>query len=139
MTPRRHFNLRIPAPTLEAIERQALRLGEPKSNYAAHLLDEAVRMADHPGIVFRDGATGRRAGLAGRRLDVTHVVETLRDNAGNPAAAAEYHDLSTAEVDAAIGYYADFKEEIDGLIRKNQELADEAEAAWRRRAAILSE
>jgi uncharacterized protein (DUF433 family) len=139
MAPRTHFNLRIPAATLKALARQAGRRGEPKSNYAAQLLEEAVRAADHPGIVFRDGPAGRRASLAGRRLDVWQIVETLRDNHGEPAATAKYHGLSTAQIEAAIGYYADFKEEIDELIRRNEEMADEAEAASRRRAAALAE
>ena len=139
MAPRTHFNLRVQPATLEALERQAGRRGEPKSNYAAQLLDEAVRAADHPGIVFRDGPAGRRAALAGRRLDVWQIVETVHDNHGDPAAAATYHELSAAQIDAAIGYYADFTAEIDEVIRRNEDLAAEAEAASRRRAAVLGE
>lgn len=139
MAPRTHFTLRVQPATLAALERQAGRRGEPKSNYAAQLLDEAVRSADHPGVVFRDGPAGRRASLAGRRLDVWQIVETLHDNHGDAPATAAYHDLSASQVDAAIGYYADFRDEIDDLIRRNEEMAAESEAAARRRAAVLSE
>ncbi|GAC1573418.1 MAG: hypothetical protein NVS3B18_06780 [Candidatus Dormibacteria bacterium] len=139
MAPRTHFNLRVQPATLAALERQAVRRGEPKSTYAAQLLDEAVRSADHPGIAFRDGPAGRRASLAGRRLDVWQIVETLHDNHGEAATTAAYHELSAAQIDAAIGYYADFKDEIDGLIRRNEEMAAESEAAARRRAAVLNE
>src|SRR6266581_3754656 len=45
---------------------------------AANLLvDEGLRTAEHPGVVFRDGPTGRRAALAGGP-DVWEVIETLK-------------------------------------------------------------
>ncbi|HLH68106.1 MAG TPA: CopG family transcriptional regulator [Candidatus Dormibacteraeota bacterium] len=99
---------------------------------AEHYLEEAVRMADHPGIVFRDGAGGRRAALAGHRLDVWQVIETVRHE-GSRAAAAEHLGISPGLVDAAVGYYADYREEIDEWIERNAALAREAEEAWRRR------
>jgi hypothetical protein len=34
------------------------------SSAANRLVDEALRMNEHPGIVFRAGPTGRRAALA---------------------------------------------------------------------------
>jgi hypothetical protein len=41
-----------------------LHRGEAKSRTAERLIDEGLRMEDHPGIVFRDGPAGRRAALA---------------------------------------------------------------------------
>src|SRR6266487_5136826 len=37
--------------------------GSSMSSAANRLVDEGLRMSEHPGIVFRDGPTGRRAGL----------------------------------------------------------------------------
>src|ERR1700737_2107110 len=63
---------------------------------AANLLvDEGLRMAEHPGVVFRDGPTGRRAGLAGGP-DVWEVMRAIKS-----ARVAEL-ELSEAEVVALV-------------------------------------
>jgi uncharacterized protein (DUF433 family) len=109
----------------------------PKTRVAEEYIEEAIRMADHPGIAFRDGPAGRRAVLAGHRLDVWQVVETVRAEGGDQQAAARYLGLSPGLVGAAISYYADYPREIDAWIERNLEEAAEAEAAWRRRQAAL--
>lgn len=96
-------------------------------------------MADHPGIVFRDGPAGRYAALAGHRLPVWMVMETVLQGGGDVEAAAEYLSLSPGLVGAAVGYYADYRGEIDEWISSNAALAEEAEAAWRRRQAALEQ
>ena len=63
---------------------------------AANLLvDEALRMSEHPGVVFRDGPTGRRAALAGGP-DVWEVVRAVKS-----ARAAE-RDLNEDELLALV-------------------------------------
>src|SRR5229473_5980908 len=45
---------------------------------AANLLvDEGLRTTEHPGVVFRDGPTGRRAALAGGP-DVWEVIRAVK-------------------------------------------------------------
>src|ERR1700690_2619 len=51
--------------------------GMSLSSAANRLVDEALRMAEHPGVVFRPGPTGRRAALAGGP-DVWEVVRAVR-------------------------------------------------------------
>jgi hypothetical protein len=41
------------------------------------LVDEGLRMAEHPGVVFRDGPSGRRAGLAGGP-EVWEVIRAIQ-------------------------------------------------------------
>ena len=111
------------------------------------LLDESLRREAHPGITFRDGPSGRRAGLVGGP-DVDEVIRTLRAVQQAGAARADPDDLvgmvaggsslSSAQVRAAVAYYADHSEEIDARIAANQEAADELEAAWRRQQEILT-
>ena len=43
----------------------ALHPGASASSVAARLVDEGLRMDEHPGVMFRDGPTGRRAVLVG--------------------------------------------------------------------------
>lgn len=68
-------------------------------------------MEDHPGIVFRDGPAGRRAGLAGGP-DVWELIAAVRasDLEGDRAleAAADWAGVTSAQVRTAHGYYAEF-------------------------------
>jgi uncharacterized protein (DUF433 family) len=135
---REHFSLRLHPSTVRRLVSHARRRGIPKTSVAEQYLEEALRMADHPGIVFRDGAAGRRAALAGHRLDVWQIIESVRqEEAGDQQAVAEYLGISPGLVGAAIGYYADYRDEIDTWIEHNAAMADEAEAAWRRRQTAL--
>jgi uncharacterized protein (DUF433 family) len=134
-----HFSLRLHPSTVQRLIAHSRRRGIPKTSVAEQYLEEAVRMADHPGIIFRDGPAGRRAALAGHRLDVWQVIETVRQEGGSVASAAEYLGLSPGLVGAAVGYYADYKDEIDEWIDRNATMAEEAEATWRRRQVALQE
>ncbi len=91
-------------------------------------------MDDHPGIVFRDGPTGRRAGLAAGP-DVWEVIGGLRSTGleGDEAiqATAEFSALTVRQVRDAVGYYSEYPDEIEERIRRNHEEADEAERRWR--------
>jgi uncharacterized protein (DUF433 family) len=134
-----HFSLRLHPSTVRRLIAQGRRRGVPKTSVAEQYLEEAVRMADHPGIVFRDGAAGRRAALAGHRLDVWQVMETVRQEGGDVDAAASYLSISPGLVGAAVGYYADYRDEVEEWIDRNNAMAEEAEAAWRRRQAALQQ
>ena len=129
--------MRLHPSTVRRLIAHSRRRGIPKTSVAEQYLEEAVRMADHPGIVFRDGPAGRRAALAGHRLDVWQVVETVQHAGGDVEAAAEYLGASPGLVGAAVGYYADYRDEVDEWIGRNAAMAEEAEAAWRRRQAAF--
>jgi hypothetical protein len=100
---------------------------------AQRLVDEGLRMADHPGIVFKDGPSGRRAALA-FGPDVWEAVKVLRelDERGESAvnAAAELLALPPAKVRVAMHYYAAYPEEIDEEIDEADRVSVEAERAW---------
>jgi hypothetical protein len=105
-----------------------------KSRLAERYIDEGMRMEDHPGIVFRDGPTGRRAGLAAGP-DVWEVLSALRSTGleGDAAvqATAEWSELAVRQVRDAVGYYSEYSAEIDERIRLNEDEADAAERRWR--------
>ena len=122
---------------LQRLDRQARRRGVQKTPLAERYLEEAVSMAEHPGIVFRDGAGGREAAIAGHRLRVWEVIETVLAEDGNAEAAAAYLSLPLPLVQAAAGYYADHQAEIDAAIQSNDEMAAEAEERWRRQSAAF--
>jgi hypothetical protein len=98
-------------------------------------------MADHPGIVFKDGASGRRAAIA-FGPDVWEVIKVLRelDERGEPAvdAAAELLALPPAKVRVAMHYYAGYPEDIDGEIDEADRVSAEAERAWQVERKLLA-
>jgi hypothetical protein len=134
MTSARQFSARLDADVVDRLERRGVRSGLNKSRLAERYIDEGVRMDDHPGIVFRDGPTGRRAGLAAGP-DVWEVIAALRASGleGDAAiqATAEWSGLSVRQVRDAIGYYSEYSTEIDERVRLNDEEADAAERRWR--------
>ena len=114
--------------------------GESGSRLAERLVEEGLRMDLHPGIVFRDGPTGRRAGLASGP-DVWELVRFVRAQPTRGEAAVKsdtrHLGLTAAQVETALRYYADHPDEIEGRIRLDEEEAERAESSWRRRQRLL--
>ena len=108
--------------------------GASAAGLAQRLIDEGLRMADHPGVIFKDGPSGRRAELA-YGPDVWEVIKFLRevDERGPAAidAAAEVFAVDAGRVGTAINYYGDYPDEIDAEIAEADEASARAEAAWR--------
>jgi len=105
---------------------------------AERYVDEGLRRDEHPLIVFRDGAAGRRAALVGTRLDVWQVVETVRHSEGSTHEAADYLSIPEPWVTACIRYYADYKDEVDEWTDRMHAIAEREEDAWRRTQAVLA-
>ncbi|WP_091115960.1 ribbon-helix-helix protein, CopG family [Geodermatophilus dictyosporus] len=135
-------SVRLSDDVLRRLADLAGRRGVSVSSTIERLLDEALRREAHPGITFRDGASGRRAGLI-EGPDVDEVIRTLRAvqeerPADVVATVAETMSLSPAQVAAAVAYYADHRDEIDARITANEQAVEEAEAAWRRQQEVLA-
>jgi hypothetical protein len=114
-------------------ERAHATPGATPSGLAQRLVDEGLRMQDHPGVVFKDGASGRRAALA-NGPDIWEAVKFLReiDERGEDAvdAAAEVFNLPTTKIRAAMRYYGEYAEEIDAEIEAADAESEAAERAW---------
>lgn len=136
-----NLTIRMDANTLARLDARRRRAGETKSRLAQRYITEGMAMEEHPGIVFRDGPGGRRAGLAAGP-DVWQVIGVVRGSGKKGEAAirhaADWLDLSQERVRAAIGYYAAHQQEIDDRIRRNDEEAEAAEAAWLREQELLA-
>jgi hypothetical protein len=127
---------------LEQLKTEAGSRNVSTSAFAEELIDEGLRTRRHPMIVFRDGPSGRRAGLIGGP-DVWEVVSGLVGGDVQPeeriTRSAEHLGLSRQQLDAMLNYYADFTTEIDEEIAENVAVADGLEALWRRRQDLLAE
>jgi hypothetical protein len=57
-------SIRFDRRLLERLRKHAHAIpGATPSGLAQRLVDEGLRMTDHPGVTFREGPTGRRAAL----------------------------------------------------------------------------
>jgi len=76
-------------------------------------------MADHPGVIFKDGPSGRRAALA-YGPDVWEIIKFLReiDERGPAAldAAAESFAVDPGRIATSVSYYGDYADEVDAEI-----------------------
>lgn len=138
MTPAtRQRSFRFSERTLDQLAERARDAGDSVNGLAERLVDEGLRTDRHPLIYFRSGARGRRPAIVGTRLDVWHVIETVRANDNDPAESAELLGLPQAQVEACIGYYAEFREEVDDWTRRQHEIAGREEEAWQRAREAL--
>jgi len=136
MTRPRSF--RFSSSVLAALEERARERGESTTAVAERYLEEGLRRETHPLIVFRDGVAGRRPALAGTRLDVGQVIETLRHSGNAVVETAEHLNIPEAYVRAAVRYYADYRDEVDAWQERMHAIAQREEDAWRREQAVLA-
>jgi uncharacterized protein (DUF433 family) len=125
-----HFTLRVPADTIARLKRRARLRGAAPRTLAQRYVEEGLRHDDHPLIHFVDGASGRRAALLGTGLDVWEVIATVRDNHNDLEEAASYLEIPLGLVQAAVGYYGDYRDEIDTEIELNEAEWERGYAAW---------
>ena len=127
---------RVRARTLDHLKRRVRETGLSQTDLAERYLEEGLRMDEHPLIFFRDGASGRRPGLVGSRLDVWQVIGTVKQN-GSVEEAAAYLELPPEKVQACVRYYADYQDEIDEWAERAQLLADRERATWERQQGLV--
>jgi len=113
---------------------------------ANRFVDEALRMEEHPGVLFRDGRTGRRAVLVGGP-DVREVIRAVKSaRTAEPeldaAAIVALVEANTAVparlIDTAVRYWSSYPDEIDAWIADVDQLENEALAAWERQHDLLA-
>src|SRR5207302_10804161 len=115
--------------------------GASAAGLAQRLIDEGLRMEDHPGVIFKDGPSGRRAALA-YGPDVWEVIKFLRevDERGPAAidAAAEVFAVDTSRINTASSYYGDFATDIDAELADADAASAHAEAASRGQQQLIA-
>ena len=131
------LTIRLDGDALERLD--ALRGGDgcSRSEAARTLIEEGLRMAKHPGIVFRPGPAGRRASLSDGP-DVWQVayafvrepLDTDEDILDAIVHTMGAMGLRHQQARAALRYYLDYGDEIREWIRLNDEEADRGYAEW---------
>ena len=132
-------NVRFPAPIDQELAAYARRIGAKKSTVVVGALREWLRMQAHPGIAFVATVTGERRAALMSGPQVWTVAEAWQQHApdqrGTPL-VAETLGLEVRDVETALAYWADYRDEIDALIARHHADQDDALAAWERRRAL---
>lgn len=119
-------SIRIQENIYREIERIACESGKEFSSIVNQLLDESVRMQRCPGIVFAEGVTGRRPRIAGTGIEVWEMIATYKSVGRDENRLHQaYHWLSKQQVNAALCYYKAYPEDIERIIRQNEEMTRE--------------
>jgi hypothetical protein len=124
-----NVSVRLDDGLAERLRLRARAAGESLSDRLRRYAEEGARRDEHPLITFRDGPTGRRAGLVGGP-DVWEVAMWLDDLAGEADAAAGLADdgiVTRPQIDAALHYRAAYPDEIAARIelhRRETAIAD---------------
>jgi hypothetical protein len=110
------------------LDARSERLGQSKARVAERLIEEGLRTEEFPGIAFRSGPTGRRAGLVGGP-DVWEIARDLKAAAGEGAtdpieAVARISGVDRSAVELAASYYAAYPGDIDDRIKLDEEAAE---------------
>jgi hypothetical protein len=132
---------RLPADLKERLARQARTEGTTETALVTRLLEQGLAAIEHPGIVFRPGPAGWRAGLAGGP-DVDEVVRAARATgvAGEEAVAATADRLGIDErrVRIAIDYAAGHLEEVESRIAEHEAALERARRLSEARSSVLA-
>jgi hypothetical protein len=113
-----NISVRLDESLAERLRLRARAAGETVSDRLRRYAEEGARHDEHPLIMFRDGPTGRRAGIIGGP-DVWEVAMWLDDMAGeaDPVETLVGESVLTRpQVDAALGYRAAYPDEIAARI-----------------------
>lgn len=122
------FSARLDSRLVERLRARSARDGVSASQLAERYIDEGIRSEEFPGVVFRSGPAGRRAGLVGGP-DVWEIVRDVRGarEAGAVdaiAVVAAASELTDAQARLAAAYYTAYPEEIDARIAAEEELTE---------------
>jgi len=117
-----NISVRMNRETAARIRARAEARGERLSDALRRYAEEGDRAESHPGIVFRSGPAGRRAGLAGGP-DVWEICWAARQLGGGKQIAerlAEDLSLTPDRVAVALRYATEFPEEIEARIELHE-------------------
>jgi len=118
-----NVSVRLEDGLAQRLRLRARAAGETLSDRLRRYADEGVRRDEHPLVTFRDGPTGRRAGIVGGP-DVWEIVMWVEDLAAEEdpvAVLVEESALARAQVDAALRYRAMYPGEVDARIELHRQ------------------
>jgi hypothetical protein len=113
-----NVSVRLDDRLAERLRLRARAAGESLSDRLRRYAEEGARRDEHPLITFRDGPTGRRAGLVGGPdvWEVAMWLDDLDEEADPAAVLAGEGTVSRPQIDATVRYRASYPDEIAARI-----------------------
>jgi hypothetical protein len=115
----RPTSFRLPEQLLDRLDDEAAARATSVTALVTALLDEGLKASRFPGVVYRDGPAGRRAGLVGGP-DVWEVIRDIKHAPGKGQRRVRHlaEELGVAErqIQVALDFYSVFPEEVDALL-----------------------
>lgn len=134
-------SFRLPEDLLDRLDDEAVSSNTSVTALVTSLLAEGLRTRRFPGIVYRDGPTGRRAGLVGGP-DVWEVVRSLKAAPGKQEqrvrVLAEQLGLAVERIRLAVAFYAANPNEVEQSIAVDEQAAVQMREMISRRERLLS-
>jgi hypothetical protein len=112
-----NVSVRLDDRLAERLRLRSRAAGETLSDRLRRYAEEGARRDEHPMITFRDGPSGRRAGLVGGP-DIWEVAMWVDDLTSADSATELAADgvVNRAQIDAALAYRSDYPAEIQARI-----------------------
>ncbi len=137
----RPTSFRLDEQLLERLDAEARAASVSVTSLVATLLDEGLKSRRFPGIVYRDGEAGRRAGLLGGP-DVWEIVRAVKQLTGSGEQRirrlAGELEMPVDRVRLAVDFYAANPDEIEQRVAGDETAATRIREAVARRERLLS-
>ncbi len=113
-----NVSVRLDDRLAERLRLRARAAGESLSDRLRRYAEEGARRDEHPMITFRDGPTGRRAGLIGAPdvWEVAMWIDDLEPTKDPAAELAAEGVVSRSQIDAVLAYRTTYPDEIEARI-----------------------
>ena len=135
-------SLRLDDELRKKLSELARREGMTITALVERTLREGLAIEEHPGIIFNDGPSGRRAAVVGCGADVWEIISTWRYLEGSEeertAALIEDYHLTRWQINTALDYAAAHRDEIEARIKANEIAWQEMERLAAERERLLA-
>jgi hypothetical protein len=133
------LSVRLGEAVEEAVESYVAATGWTKTALVTTALNEWLRLQSHPGIRFVSTPSGARVAALVNGPEIWTVAESWNqhepgDRTTDNLVAAT--GLTRSEVESALSYYADYKQEIDAEVERVHIAQKLAYEAWQRKQAL---
>jgi hypothetical protein len=119
------LSLRLKPEQMDRLRKLARRADRKPSELAARLIEEALRMAEFPGIEFRQTIIGRQAYIQGSRITPWFLEILARAYERDVEQIAAHLTWPVHKVQAGLAYVEGFREEIEAAIAENEAYEEE--------------
>jgi hypothetical protein len=125
-----NVSVRLDEGLAERLRLRARAAGETLSDRLRLYAEEGARRDEHPLITFRDGPTGRRAGLIGGPdvWEIAMWVNDLEGDADPVGTLVAESTLTRPQVEAALHYQAAYPDEIAARVELHRRETASADA-----------